>query len=81
MILPSKHLKTERALIGIGGEVLQLLDQSKTVSRLWEEFRESRDQKGKHEVGFDRFVLTLDMLYLFEAIDFERGRIVRRGDA
>jgi hypothetical protein len=81
MILPSKHLKTDRALIGIGGEVLQLLDQSKTVSRLWEEFRESRSQQGKHEVGFDRFVLTLDMLFLFGAIDFDRGRIVRRGDA
>lgn len=81
MILPSKHLKTDRALIGIGGEVLQLLDQSKTVSRLWEEFRERRNRQGKHEVGFDRFVLTLDMLFLFEAIDFDRGRIVRRGDA
>lgn len=79
MILPSKHLKTDRALIGIGGEVLQLLDQSKTVSRLWEEFRDARSQQSKHEVGFDRFVLTLDMLFLFEAIDFDRGRIVRRG--
>ncbi|MBI1249323.1 hypothetical protein GC197_15945 [bacterium] len=79
MILPSKHLKTDRALIGIGGEVLQLLDQSKTVSRLWEEFRETRSKQGKHVIGFDRFVLTLDMLYLFEAIDFDRGRILRRG--
>jgi hypothetical protein len=81
MILPSKHLKTDRALIGIGGEVLQLLDQSKTVSRLWEEFLESRSQQDKHEVGFDRFVLTLDMLFLFDAIDFDRGRIIRRGVA
>lgn len=81
MILPSKHLKTDRALIGIGGEVLQLLDQSKTVSRLWDEFRAFRSKQGKHEVGFDRFVLTLDMLFLFEAIDIERGRIVRRGAA
>ena len=79
MILPSKHLKTDRALIGIGGEVLQLLDQSKTVSRLWDEFREARSKEGRYEVGFDRFVLTLDMLFLFEAIDFDRGRIVRRG--
>ena len=79
MILPSKHLNTERALIGIGGEVLQLLDQSKTVSRLWEEFRLTRSSEGKNEVGFDRFVLTLDMLFLFEAIEFDRGRIVRRG--
>lgn len=81
MILPSKHLKTDRALIGIGGEVLQLLDQSKTVSGLWDEFREFRSKQGKHEVGFDRFVLTLDMLFLFEAVDIDRGRIVRRGAA
>jgi hypothetical protein len=81
MILPSKHLKTDRALIGIGGEVLQLLDQSKTVSRLWDEYRELRSKQGKHEVGFDRFVLTLDMLFLFDAIDLDRGRIVRRGAA
>ena len=79
MILPSKHLKTDRALIGIGGDVLQLLNQSKSVSRLWDEFREARSQEGKYVVGFDRFVLTLDMLFLFEAIDLDRGRIVRRG--
>ena len=79
MILPTKHLLTERSLIGIGGEILSLLSESKTVSRLWDDFRQARIDSNRRIVGFDRFVLALDLLYLMQVIDLERERLFRRG--
>lgn len=37
MILPSKHLSQDRALLTVGGHVLTFLARPKTVSALWEE--------------------------------------------
>lgn len=42
MILPTKHLQEDRALIAIGAELLKLLDEPKTVSRLWDELKRTR---------------------------------------
>ena len=39
MILPTKHIRTERALIGIGAEILALMQKPKTVSGLWDDLR------------------------------------------
>ncbi len=44
MILPTKHLRADRSLIAVGGEVLGMLGESKTVSRLWEEFSHNRNR-------------------------------------
>ena len=41
MILPSKHLSQDRALLTIGARVLKHLRSSKTVSALWEELKHS----------------------------------------
>ena len=48
MILPTKHLREDQALIAVGAELLGLLDEPKTVSRLWDELR------GWTEVGLAR---------------------------
>jgi hypothetical protein len=79
MILPTKHLRLERSLIGVGGEILLLLDDAKTVSRLWDDFRRKRESATQPDVGFDRFVLALDMLFAIGAVNLERERISRRG--
>ena len=39
MILPTKHLSEDRALLSLGGEVLRILDEPKTVSSCMEWFR------------------------------------------
>jgi len=79
MILPTKHLPQERSLIGIGGEVLGLLDEKKTVSSLWNEFKRSRLDRGAI-ITFDWFVLALDLLFMMNAITSEKG-LVRRVSA
>ena len=41
MILPSKHLPRDRALLTVGGQILAFLVRPKTVSALWEELNRS----------------------------------------
>lgn len=42
MILPTKHLREDQALIAVGAELLSMLDEPKTISRLWDELRRVR---------------------------------------
>ena len=72
MILPTKGIAPNQALIAIGARVLKLLDRPKTVSRLWDEFRTQ-----PVPVRFDWFVLGLDLLYLLGAIKVDRGRLYK----
>lgn len=78
MILPTKRLSQDRSLLTVGAEVLSLLDEPKTVSRLWEELRTARSERSAvRMVTYDWFVLTLDLLYLLDTLELERGRIQR----
>lgn len=80
MILPTKKLPPENSLVYLGGEVLRLLDEPKTISRVWQEFQESRTRKlglDMCDVPFDWFVLALDLLKLLDAIDLRQGRLER----
>ncbi len=75
MILPAKHLRPDRALIGIGAELLALLDEPKTVSRLWSELKEKR--AGNTAIPFDWFILALDLLHIMGSIDIDKGKLAR----
>ncbi|HEY0512923.1 MAG TPA: ABC-three component system middle component 6 [Thermoanaerobaculia bacterium] len=76
MILPTKGLAADRALLSVGAEVLRRLDRPKTVSRLWEQIRQ-RKSSLLETIPYDWFLLALDMLYLWGAVDFEDGRLRR----
>jgi hypothetical protein len=78
MILPSKHLRSDRALLTVGADLLEGLGEPMTVSRLWDEIRGRR--RGEAEpapINYDWFVLALDLLFIVGAVDFERGLIRR----
>ena len=78
MILLTKHLKQDRARLTVGAEILGLLGESKTVSRLWEELKKSRSVRpGQLSLTYDWFVLALDLLFLLQAIEMDRGRLRR----
>lgn len=80
MILPSKHLPQNRALLTVGAQVLSSLSYPKTVSALWEEL--SRNDVGltatPRRITYDWFLLALDLLYTIEAIELESGLLARR---
>lgn len=81
MILPSKHLTQDRALLTVGGHVLTFLARPKTVSALWEELNQQDQGLGvmrPRRITYDWFVLALDLLYSLGTIELDNGLIVRR---
>ncbi|MBF0383465.1 MAG: hypothetical protein HQL69_20790 [Magnetococcales bacterium] len=78
MILPTKHIRADRALIGVGGEILNALNQSMTVSRLWDTIRSQRAAAvPPTPIAYEWFVLALDLLYLIGAVKHDRGLICK----
>jgi hypothetical protein len=76
VILPTKHLRPERALLAIAGELLASLREPATVSRLWDEFRIQRGQKSAPApINYDWFVLALDLLFIIGVVEFDRGLV------
>ncbi|MER9140313.1 hypothetical protein NKI20_29370 [Mesorhizobium sp. M0830] len=78
MILPGKHLQHDRALLGVGAEILAHLNEDCTVSELWERVRYARGPAAI-PLSFDWFILALTFLYTVAAIDFADG-IIRAGN-
>ena len=75
MILPTKHLNQDRALLGVGAEILCLLKEPKTVSRLWDELKSTKKTVDSCSLTYDWFVLALDFLFTLNAIELEKGLI------
>ena len=78
MILPTKHVRIERALIGVGAEILEILQEPMTVSRLWDGVRTRRSSLLQNApIDYDWFILALDLLYLIDAVNLKKGIVVR----
>lgn len=78
MILPTKYLSHDRALLSVGAEILAQLKEPRTVSELWECVREGRNKcVAATPLSFDWFVLALNLLYAVTAIEYSNG-VVRR---
>lgn len=80
MILPSKHLPQDRALLTIGAHVLTFLARPKTVSALWEELNkyDAGLAVTPRRITYDWFLLALDLLYTLGTIELENGLVARR---
>lgn len=78
MILPAKHLKQDRALLGIGHEVLTQLDEQRTISETWERFQLARGAQA-NPISFDWFVLALGFLFAIGAITVDGGVLRKCG--
>lgn len=73
--MPTKHIKTENALIGIGAQLLSLLDSDKTASRLFHDLQEERNDNELTTIHFDWFLLAVDFLFTIGAVRFDSGLI------
>ena len=72
MIMPSKYLREDEALIGVGAALLQNINEATNLSTLWE------DTKNISSIGtFERFILALDLLFLLGLIEINNNEIVR----
>lgn len=77
MILPTKKLNPENSLIYVGGQVLSMLREPKTVSQLWHDINYGREQIGP-VFTYDWFVLSLDLLFVLDAIELHEGKLYCR---
>lgn len=79
MLLPTKGITPERALLTVGAELLHLLDSPATVSGLWERFTHQMSLRQKsNNITFDWFSLSLSMLFTIRAINWdEKDRLVK----
>ena len=65
MILPTKHILPTRSLLGVGAEVLRILNmRPRTVSALWDEVRGNAETRLGGPIHYGWFVLAVDLLYL-----------------
>lgn len=72
MILPDKNIRLEYSLLNCGARVLAYLNEPRTVSELWMKMKQY-----KGFTGYEKFLLTLDYLYMINAILYEKGVIKR----
>ena len=80
MILPTKHIRPDRALLAVGGELLVSLREPMTVSRLWDDVRFKRGYPGEPApINYDWFVLALDFLFMIGAVELDRGLLRKTG--
>lgn len=83
MILPTKGVGADKALLSVGADILRSLAGPKTVSRLWSDLREQNAET--LQITFDWFVLALDLLYVMGVVEYVAGQVHRvppaEGDA
>lgn len=72
MILPTKHLRAESSLIGIGSMLLPHLTRAKTISTLWDAVKEN-----PYVGSYERFLLALNFLYMIDLIESKNGLLKR----
>ena len=79
MLLPTKGIDPQRALLTIGASLISLLESPVTVSGLWERFSKySSEAGGDSKITFDWFTLALSMLFAIDAVSWNRsGQLVR----
>ena len=78
MILPTKRLPEDRALLAIGADILLIAARPKTVSRLWDEIKQLRASRNiAAPLPFDWFVLSLSLLFALGAVQLRDGRLYK----
>ena len=72
IILPTKHISIRNSLLGVGAKIVEHLYYPKTVSSLWNAVSTMPEV-----ATFERFVLTLDLLYIIGAVEMDEGLLRR----
>jgi hypothetical protein len=79
MLLPTKGIRSERALLTVGAALLALLDSPTTISGLWARFsQQEKSSDTPDKITFDWFALALSMLFAVQAVAWNQsGQLVR----
>lgn len=72
MILPDKNIRLEYSLLSCGATLLAEITEPQTLSLLWDKVR-----CNEALVSYEKFLLTLDYLYIINTITLKDGMIAR----
>lgn len=72
MIFPDKNIRLEYSLLSCGAVLLTEIVEPQTLSLLW-----NKVKCNKALVSYEKFLFTLDYLYIINAITLKDGLIVR----
>lgn len=69
MILPKKHLDINESIFGFGAFLLQQLKNPMSAEELWECYRDAyHNHRYPVKFSFDQYIVTLDYLFIIDAI-------------
>lgn len=77
MLLPTKHIRPENAVLGVGANALRCLPEPKSVAALFMAVQKLREEEGVAKIEFDWFLLALDFLFLTGSIRYTAGTLER----
>lgn len=72
MMLPNKFLEEKDSLLYVGALLLDKLDVPSSVSELWNQVNDNKSVN-----NYERFIITLDMLYVLNLIELKNDKIRR----
>lgn len=79
MLLPTRGVSAERALMTVGSDLLEALQTPKSVSSLWEHYKEQERASGSTDhITFDWFSLALASLFAIEVVEWTPSGHLRR---
>lgn len=78
MILPTKGVQPSKALLTIGGMVIDELDEPKTVSKVWTNIRDRYAGDDFGGVTFDWFVLAVTLVYSLGRVELGDDGFLKR---
>ena len=82
MITPTKGIAPDRALLTVGAQILQQLNQPVTVSQAWRKVCDWRIKQGYGSpISFGWFVLALDVLNALGVVEMKRDLLTVRSVA
>ncbi|WP_445342987.1 ABC-three component system middle component 6 [Bifidobacterium sp. ESL0819] len=77
MLLPTKGLSSDRALLTIGAQIISLMKRHMSESEIWDAYQEKISRQNDIPlVTFDWFSLALTMLFTLGVIKYDKfGRL------
>ena len=75
MILPTKNIRPDRALLTLAGTVYDSLGSPRTVSGVWDDFRTQQEAR---PISYAFFILAVDLLFLMKLISLGEDGLLRR---
>lgn len=75
MILPTKNISPDRALLTLAGKIFGRLNAPRTISGIWDEFRAQQESR---PIAYGWFILAVDLLFLMQLVWLDQDGLLRR---